>query len=393
MKEKQVSRFKLAVYHPHNGWGGAEAVAFWTIQALINTFNVDLITFDNVNFAEIDVFYGTCLQNSGCRVVILPLPPFLSLLHRKRKGGLLLHYWAMRCLKRLRQQYDLIISTYNEFDVGQLAVQYIHFPSLAEFQLKALGLLEQPTRWYYRYHFFRYCYHKLGRLISCYSENAMRKNITLTNSFWTKTVIEKVYGLTARVIYPPVHTSFPPVPWEKRETGFVCVGRISPEKRIESIINILSQVRKAGFNIHLHIVGPISDHRYATQVLQLLHKHDEWIEFTGKLTRQEFAKMLATHRYGIHAMKNEHFGIAIAEMLKAGLIVFVPNSGGPVEIVNHESLVYEDERDAIDKIINILRDDRLQTSLKEHLEKQAMLFSEQHFMEEIKKLICEIITT
>ena len=46
---------------------------------------------------------------------------------------------------------------------------------------------------------------------------------------------------------------------------------------------------------------------------------------------------MAQHRYGIHTMENEHFGIGVAEMVRAGCIPFVHDSGGPVEIVGGRS--------------------------------------------------------
>ena len=46
---------------------------------------------------------------------------------------------------------------------------------------------------------------------------------------------------------------------------------------------------------------------------------------------------MATHRYGIHGMREEHFGMAPAEMARAGAIVWVPRGGGQTEIVGGEA--------------------------------------------------------
>jgi glycosyltransferase involved in cell wall biosynthesis len=45
---------------------------------------------------------------------------------------------------------------------------------------------------------------------------------------------------------------------------------------------------------------------------------------------------MPTFRYGIHGMLDEHFGMAPAELAAAGCIVFVPNDGGQVEIVDDD---------------------------------------------------------
>lgn len=391
MQQNAKSRYKVGIYYPLHGWGGSEAVAFWCVQALKSDYDVAFITFDKINPADVDAYYGTSLQSGGWTVVNLPLPFPLRMLRKKGKGALLLHHWGMRCLKRLSQPYDLLISGFNEFDAGKPGIQYIHFPYFAEHQMKALGILKQPPQWYYQNQLFRQCYHKLGKMISGFCEQRMRKNITLTNSLWTQRVIEQVYGIKARVVYPPVRDDFPCVPWEERENGFVCVGRISPEKRVESIVNVLARVKSAGFDVHLHIVGPVSNKRYAGQIFNMIREHGEWIELAGKLDRQQLVEVLTRHKYGIHAMKNEHFGIAVAEMIKAGMIVFVPDSGGPVEIVNNEYLIYKDEYEAVRKITTVLENRNLQSVLRIHLKKQASLFSEQVFMHEIKRVVDEIL--
>ena len=54
-------------------------------------------------------------------------------------------------------------------------------------------------------------------------------------------------------------------------------------------------------------------------------------------------------------MREEHFGMAPAEMVRAGMIVWVPNGGGQVEIVgNDPRLVYESDEQAIDQIVQVL---------------------------------------
>ena len=53
---------------------------------------------------------------------------------------------------------------------------------------------------------------------------------------------------------------------------------------------------------------------------------------------------MASHRYGIHGMREEHFGMAPAELARAGAIVWVPRGGGQMEIVGHEPALMFDSR-------------------------------------------------
>ena len=89
--------------------------------------------------------------------------------------------------------------------------------------------------------------------------------------------------------------------------------------------------------------------------------------------------MLSGHRYGIHAREKEPFGIAVAEMVKAGCITFVPNDGGQVEIVDHAALTYSSVEEASKKILTVLDSAELQCSLREHLSRAEKRFSVEAF--------------
>lgn len=385
---------KIGVFHPLHAWGGGEAVAFWTLEALKNDdYQIDLMTFsDDIDFERIDEYYGTSLKDSAIKIISLPKPFYLRPFYSRKRGMLILHHYGLRCLKRLQHLYDLVICTYNEMDCDKLGIQYIHFPSLAEFELRARNLWNPPDLWYYQNPLFRRCYHAIARKLSKFSVEKMQKHVTLTNSFWTRNVIKQIYNIDARVVYPPVVGDFPDMSWEKRENGFLAIGRIAPEKRLENVIAILSLVRKAGYAVHLHIVGPFTHPEYAKKILTLAKESGSWVKIEGKVSRQELAELLMRHKYGIHGMENEHFGIAVAEMVKAGMIVFVPNSGGAAEIVNHSMLTYDTLDFAAQKIVQVLSDSALQMTLREHLATRKKLFSCDRFIQEIRSIVKDTLS-
>ncbi|MCK4816500.1 glycosyltransferase [bacterium] len=96
---------------------------------------------------------------------------------------------------------------------------------------------------------------------------------------------------------------------------------------------------------------------------------------------------LLDHKYGITAHPNEAFGISVAEIVKAGCIVWVPDRGGQREIVDHTDLVVRDVDDAVDKIKKVLKIREKQEDLQEHLKRQSMKFSVKRFKKEVRKLI------
>jgi hypothetical protein len=113
-----------------------------------------------------------------------------------------------------------------------------------------------------------------------------------------------------------------------------------------------------------------------------------WVSFRHHLPREEVRALIASTRYGIHGMREEHFGMAPAEMVGAGMIVWVPNGGGQVEIVGDEAaLRYDDEDDAVRKIVRVLSEDGEEPRLRTHLAAQGELFSVQRFTDDVRKLV------
>jgi glycosyltransferase involved in cell wall biosynthesis len=208
------------------------------------------------------------------------------------------------------------------------------------------------------------------------------------NSNWTKKEVEKYFNINSIVLYPPVLSDFPEVPFEKKDNGFVCLSRISPVKRIKNIIKIISEVRASGFDMHLHIIGPIGDSSYYKEIKQI-QERNKWIILEGVVSRQKLSSIVSSHKYGINGRRDEHFGISVVEMVKAGCIVFVPNGGGQVEIINNQKLIYNNDKEAVEKIIAVFKDKGLQIELRKKLFENSKKFSTENFMNSVRKIILE----
>ena len=104
------------------------------------------------------------------------------------------------------------------------------------------------------------------------------------------------------------------------------------------------------------------------------------------------AEIMGRHRFGIQTTKAESFGIAVAEMVKAGAIVFAPSDGGTAETLQHSALLFADAREAVAKIEAVLETPSLQTALRLHLAKQAQLFSAEKFMWHARAHIAHSLT-
>lgn len=233
---------------------------------------------------------------------------------------------------------------------------------------------------------FRRLYKEALRYWAKFSDHQMRMNITITNSQWMARHIHSLWKLQSEVIYPPVLMDFVDTPWTERENGFVLSARVVPEKRIEVAIEILTEIRKMGHDVHLHVLSGVREPAYFDQLQKMTAGYD-WIFWEERLPRDEYTRMLATHKYGIHPRQNEQFGIGIAEMVVAGALPFVPAEGGQSEIVEEPLLLWQNKDEAVTKILDVLRQGDLQQILKDRMKKTADKWSVVRFKNDIRRIV------
>ena len=371
---------KIAIFFPYFIKGGSDVVVAQTIEALKNKYEVTLITFDKYEkinrFSE---FYGAHFSKEDISIVN---PPFSFLLRKIPGFGLFKYHLSVRYFKSSNMNFDVVLGLYKEIDFGRKGIQYIHVPELDIKDQES----NSSTIKYYQNYFWGKIYKYFCYFTSGFNKEQMKKNITLVNSVWTKNIVKKSLGTESRVVYPPVSDNFPNIPFDEKENGFLCLGRIFPGKETDKIIRIIKKVRQNNIEVHLHIIGVSDDLNYIRFIKKLCSENSSWCFFEGEISGQKKLEFIAKHKYGILGCKNEAFGIAVAEMAKAGCIVFVPDGGGQTEIINNSQLIYKDEKDAVQKIINVLSNKNLQYSLQNHLFQRANLFSTERFIKDIKEI-------
>jgi glycosyltransferase involved in cell wall biosynthesis len=383
-----MARTKIAIVHPRLGFGGSESVALWAVEALKDRAEVSLITGGKVDLARLNEYYGTDIRPDEISILRAPMP--WGLRGTTKFSGLRWRFTDRFC-KRIAPEFDLVINTYGPCDFGVPAVQCIaDFSFVEEWRNRLNPALENHRRWWYGDSPVRKAYLGLCNLISAPASEAWKGNLTLANSHWTAALLKEQFGIESRVVYPPVAGSFPPVEWGERENGFVCVGRVVPEKRMDAVVRILDKVRQAGHDVHLHILGGLDDSTLGVTLLRMAVQRG-WIRLEGRTFGQRKIDLMAGHRFGINARENEPFGIAPAELVKAGAITFVPASGGQAEIVNHPMLTFENEDAAAQKICTVLSSAALQENLRQHLAKQARKFSAESFEAGIREVVFHLL--
>ena len=364
--------------------GGGSAVAAWMLEGLKADHRVALLTWEPADLAEVNRFYGTRLVPADLEAHVVPAAVRRAVARLPKRHLLVRDTCLMRRARRLAPAFDVVIGAEDEADLGPRGIQYVHYPRFETFGP------DVDLRRYYTWPGLARAYRTCTMRATGTSLTRMRGNLTLANSDFIAARVRAVHGVAAVTVYPPTVGPFPTVAWEDRENGFVCVGRIAPVKRIDRIIDVVQTLRTRGYAVHLHIVGTEVDASYAADIRRRVRACADWITLHENLSRPALCELLSRHRYGIHGMDEEHFGMAISEMVTAGCIPFVPDGGGQREIVGgDERLLYRATDEAADKIARVLRDRELQRTLRAHLAGRCAQFSSECFVRRIRQIVAE----
>ena len=379
------SKKKIAITFPQlHEFGGGEIFCEYVANLLSKFYEIDLY------------FYKTDIINKK-----LKIKNEIKLIPIKSKN-IIIDYFCRRYigvaqlyiifyLNTKKFNYKFLFSTAGEFYSNHYKVyQYIHHPfySLNLSHYMALGVKKNEIIKI----FLRFCLSLFARIsIYFFFNNHNRiKKISLTNSKWTKKRYESIYNDKAHIIYPtfliPEFIRDFQKNYEKRKNDFVILGRVSKDKNTLIGINFFKFLKNKIPQVgKLHIIGPC-EQSFKKKINSYLHNFKNTIIFHGYLSKKKRNNILKNSKYGLHFAKFEHFGRAILEMHKHGMIVFAHNSGGSTEIVVDENQKYSSMKELynnIEKIINIRKIRNI--IIKKYEKKFLKNFTDTQFQKELKK--------
>lgn len=227
-------------------------------------------------------------------------------------------------------------------------ITYTHYPIISNDMLNKLKLSTHmnPGKKFIKLLYwktFMWSYKHIGSYIS----------IALTNSTWTNNHIKKIWSQTStKIIYPPCSTEKLAIRDNENDDSRgsrgnfgIVIAQFRPEKRHDLIIESYAQYYNSRIDYSdSHMETPIltlifigstrsqSDKDYVHSLKKLCRDYkipDDNIEFLLDVPYDEIKKQLYRATYGINAMWNEHFGIAVVEYIASGLIPLVHASAGP----------------------------------------------------------------
>jgi glycosyltransferase involved in cell wall biosynthesis len=387
----------VGVVHPDlTARGGAEAVCMAVLEAVQPDHEPTLLTAVSPDIESLNRYYGRSVDPAAVRVVTPP-SRVVDWLGRadavtSRRLGLGLgrlrtaaFYRRCKRLATARRQ-DLLVGTFNELGPtpGVRSLQYVHHPLFDRSTLP--GARRDRSRAAYD----AVCRRVLGldRL------DDGDGDLLLANSEWTSDVVERTYGVRPRTLYPPVEVTALRErgrPWADREPGVVTVGRLSPEKNVVETVRVVETLRERGHDLHHHVVGPPADAAVTETVRSLARQHD-WLSYEGRVDRETLVELLATHRYGLHGKRYEHFGIVVAEFVAAGAVPVVPEDGGQREVVDGEpAVLYGSRAEAVDRLDRLLSAPAFARRVRDRLPDVRRRFGPRRFDTEFRAAVTEAI--
>ncbi|APX91407.1 hypothetical protein BV394_16075 (plasmid) [Brevirhabdus pacifica] len=283
-----------------------------------------------------------------------------------RRRHLLRHALVCRALPRFAPGYDAVILSYGEGPALPCPVLTLrHAPALFSTRPALLAVLgrKSPLRGPYT----RLCRRIAGLPTAPRPDSGPASgspghqdhpgDLVLANSAWTAARVVE-HGLTRRppaVLYPPVRAIPPataPVQLARDPHLILALGRIVPGKRLEEAVAILTALRRQGHPARLAIVGR-AEGAYARRLLARLAPHPG-LELHPDASPSRLATLLARASLGLHCYRQEHFGIAVAEMITAGILPVVHDGGGVAELVPDPALRFADPAGATRRLARLL---------------------------------------
>ncbi len=370
------------VVHPWMARGGSEAAAMNVLQALQDRYRVTFATASDVDWDTLNRAFGTSVDPGKLQLIKSPRLPMI------RSEKQLVHWQRAvfeRFCRSISSEFEICVSAYNPIDFGKNAVQLIGDFSFDESMRQRLYCFGEEKAIRHKESFLRRGYLKVGDWLAGRSRPLEQRNdLVLANSQWSARELQKFSGIESGVLYPPVQLPEPDLEKVARDPlQFVCLGRMSPEKEWEKVIRILEKVRQAGVPVELKMIGELGSSAYEQELAEVIRGQRDWVSTTGFLGGKEKEKVIRSATFAIHGCRIEAFGIAVAEMAAMGAVPFVPEEGGACEVVGISDLQYEDEDDAVEKILRLIGNEERIEQIRLQLSQEVATFGASRFRQEV----------
>jgi glycosyltransferase involved in cell wall biosynthesis len=411
-EEDDVRWWLMKAVVAHHLWsrvGGGELVNAYVVKTLLEAgYETAIVSTFGFNKKSYEEWFGITLDHS--RIYAL-LPRMLPLFGIYQRLGFYIP--LKRAIKDEKpdlvfvdcELYKPIIKLRKRMRFKIL--EYIHFPFHAlkfekgevprEYKKAYEEYLSDAMKYHAKYkkglwkHYFN-LWLKLYSLIA--RDNPFETaDVVMVNSNYIGRLVKMLWKGDPVVLYPPVKvkdfTYYGIKFFDERDDSVVMIGRVSPEKRIEYVINALALTDNKPV---LRIIGGFipATLPYKRTLEKMAEEKGVKIEFYLNIPRNEMVKIATSSKIFVHSTIGEHFGIAVVEGMAAGCPVIVHKSGGPFEDIIEQGvygLYYSSVEDLAEKISKLLNDRRAWEYYHVKSLQRSLQFSEELFSRNLLKII------
>ncbi len=285
--------------------------------------------------------------------------------------------------------YDLVISSSGN---GEAKFIRLNNPRSTNYDLQSTKQMHicychTPTHFYWRHYksylknpgfgpkpLVRFALKKLvGPLRQRDFEAAQKVDLFLANSTHIQSDIQQYYKRDSTVVHPPVDTErFSKLSTEIPRSGFVTMGRLVPQKRVDLIIAACNELQ-----LPLTVIGR------GPQLRGLKSMAGPTITFKTNVSDAQMPLELASAKAFIFAAE-EDFGIAPVEALAAGTPLIAYRAGGALDyVIPGKTGEFFDKQSvsSLSKALQSFSPKRYETSV---IKKHARAFSVERFHKAIR---------
>lgn len=403
----------MKVVVAHHLWsrvGGGELVNAYAVKTLLEAGHrvavVSTFGFDREKYRE---WFGIDLAGVKVYTMLPRMLPFFGIY--QRLGIFIPLYRAVK-----REKPDVVFVDCEFYKpiarlkrrVGFKLLEYIHFPfytlvleergdvpreyreAFESYLGDAKKYFEKYERGLWRYYFKLWL--KLYKMVA--RDNPFEiADVVMANSKYIARLTKMLWGGDPLVLHPPVKVEdFVPYgekSFEERDDAVVMIGRISPEKRIETAIDAIALTETKPV---LRIVGGLipSTIPYKERLEKRAREKGVKVEFYPNAPRTKLVELATSSKVFVHTTIGEHFGVAVVEGMAAGCPAIVHRSGGPWEDIvkfGRYGLSFETPEELAEIIDRLLTEPRVWRHYHSCALKRAPHFSEHVFSKKLLEVV------
>ena len=229
-----------------------------------------------------------------------------------------------------------------------------------------------------------------------------RINKVICNSYFTKEVIDREFGVDSIVLYPPVEVhQIKPL---RKQNIILYVGRFSQleqSKNQHILIEVFRELYTHGGKGWKLILAGGADVGVGAYIDQLQSRIEGYpIGIIQSPSFNELKKLYGEAKifwtaagYGVDEIKTprktEHFGITLVESMSAGCVPLAYNAGGHKEILsdNENGYLWNTEDELLRKTKEVIDDPKVMKSISENAKEDSRVYEYERFEAEVAELI------